>query len=93
MQLGLCIGAKRYLKKWYEGDMIIGGVWYQRMVNHRSINISSRLLTNSSLAFVYSHPIIASKFPMLPCATRKGGSSFSMVPKVRENLIVAIEDK
>jgi len=71
--------------------MIIGGVWYQIVVNHRGTNIPYKLLTYFGLAFVYSHLVIASKFPMFPCATRKDGPTFSMVPKVKENLIASIE--
>ncbi len=73
--------------------MIIGGVWYQRMVNHRGTNIPYRLLIIFGPTFVYSHLVIASKFPMFPCATRKGGPRFSMVLKVRENLITVVKDR
>ncbi len=73
--------------------MIIGGVWYQRMVNHQGTNIPYMLLIDSSPAFVYSHLVITSKFPLLPSATRKGGPRFCMVLEMRENLITSVEDR
>jgi hypothetical protein len=50
--------------------MIIGGVWYERVVNHWRTNILYRLFTNFGPTFIYSHMVITSKFPMFPCATR-----------------------
>jgi hypothetical protein len=78
---------------WYKGEMIIGGVWYQIMVNHRGTNIPYRLFIDSGPTFVYSHMVIASKFPMLPCATRKGGPRFFMVLEVKENFIAIMKDR
>jgi len=51
------------------------------------------MLIDSGPTFVYFHLVIISKFPMFPCATRKGGPRFSMVLERRENFIVVIKDR
>jgi hypothetical protein len=43
--------------------------------------------------FTYSHLVVASKFPMLPCATRKGEPRFSMTIDVRDVLVVVIKER
>jgi hypothetical protein len=55
---------------WYEGEMILQGVWYYRMPTQQCINISYKLLRDSGVAYTYSHLVVASKFPMLSFATK-----------------------
>ncbi len=37
--------------------------------------------------------VVTSKFLMLPNATRKGDPRFMMIPKVRDGLVVTIEER
>jgi hypothetical protein len=62
------------------------------MPTQQGINISYRLLRDFGEAYAYSHLVVASKFPMLPSATRKGDQRFCMSPGIRESLVVAMED-
>jgi len=48
---------------WYEGDSVIGGLWYERL---RLGNHTYYLHENSPTTWVLSHLIITSKFPMPP---------------------------
>jgi hypothetical protein len=57
---------------WYKGDMILRGVWYDKVSHQQGTNISNMLLIDFGPTYVYSHLVVASKFPMLPSATRKG---------------------
>jgi hypothetical protein len=50
-------------------------------------------LTNDGATFAYSHLVVASKFPMLPCATRKGEPRFSMIVDVRDVMVVVVKKK
>jgi hypothetical protein len=50
-------------QKWFQGDYVIWGLWYEKS---RVSSKSYYLLENSLPAFVYSHLIMASKFPMPP---------------------------
>jgi hypothetical protein len=63
---------------WYQGDMILQGVWYDKVSHQQGINISYRLLIDSRPTYVYSHLVVTSKFPMLSSATQKGVQRFSM---------------
>jgi hypothetical protein len=60
--------------KWYEGYMLLGGIWYQYVPSQKSRNTSYKLLTYSPHAYAYSHLVLKAKFPMLPIATHKGKS-------------------
>jgi hypothetical protein len=59
--------------------MIIGGTWYQGMPSQQGTNIPYKLL-DFGPTFVYSHLVIASKFPMLPCSTH-----FVLLPMAYNN--------
>jgi hypothetical protein len=67
---------------WYEGDMILGGIWYKRMVGPSTQNPSYMLLKDVHPIVTYSHLVIKSKFPMLPNATRKGNPRFNMLAQI-----------
>ncbi len=57
---------------WYEGDNVIGGLWYEwlRLGSH-----TYYLHENSPIAWVFSHSIITSKFPMPPTIHMVRGNS------------------
>jgi hypothetical protein len=57
------------------------------------INISYKLLTNVRASFAYSHLVVASKFPMLPCATQKGEPRFIIIVDVRDALVVFVKER
>jgi hypothetical protein len=78
---------------WYEGEMIIGGVWYQKMATQKGQITSYVLLRNSTPTFAYSHLVLNSKFSMLPSATHKDNPNFSIPSDVKEILIASIEEK
>lgn len=82
-----------YGNTWYEGDMILGGVWYKCMTGHRGRNPSYALCKDDPPAFTYSHLVVGSKFGMLPNATTKGNPRYSLPQEVRENLLAIIEDR
>jgi hypothetical protein len=50
-------------------------------------------LTDVGPAFVYSHLVVGSKFPMFPVAKRKGDPWFFMVIEDREQLLDAVKEK
>ncbi len=78
---------------WYVGEMFLHGVWYHHVLSQWGNNNSYRLLHDDYPSFAYSHLVLKSKFAMLLVATRKGNSQFSMPLKIRENLLVAIEEQ
>lgn len=56
--------------EYVEGDVVLRGIWYDKL----SPNSHSYLLRNDkSLAYVFSHLILASKFPMLFTSRRVKG--------------------
>jgi hypothetical protein len=59
----------------------------------QGINISYNLLTDFGVAYAYSHLVVASKFPMLPFATRKGYQRFCVSPRIKESLVIVVEDR
>jgi hypothetical protein len=59
----------------YEGDMILGGIWYKCMVGPSTQNPSYMLLKGVHLVVTYFHLFIKSKFAMFFYATRKGNPS------------------
>jgi hypothetical protein len=61
---------------WYEGDMILGGIWYKHIVGPSTQNPSYMLLKDAHHVITYVHLVIKSKFPMLPNTTRKGNPRF-----------------
>jgi hypothetical protein len=63
---------------WYEGDMILGGIWYKCLPSQTRRCPSYILLKDDPSTFTYSHLVLRSKFPMLPTTTRKGVSRFTM---------------
>jgi len=79
--------------KWYEGDMLLGGIWYQHVPSQKGPNTYYKLLTNSPPAYAYSHLVLKAKFFMLPIATHKGNPWFSMPSNVQDNLIALLEEK
>jgi hypothetical protein len=78
---------------WYQGDMILGGIWYKCLLGQTRRRPFYILLKDDHPTFTYSHLVLRSKFPMLPTATRKGVSRFTMPNDVWQNLILAIEDR
>jgi hypothetical protein len=77
---------------WYEGDMILGGIWYKRMVRPSTQNLSYMLFKDAHLVVTYSHCVIKSKFPMLLNATRKAILRFKMLAHIKENIYNLIEN-
>jgi hypothetical protein len=71
--------------------MFLLGVWYHHVFGQRGWKTSYRLLHGSFLAYAYFHLVFKSKFPMLHTAIRKGLPRFSMLVKVKKNLIATIE--
>ncbi len=61
---------------WYQGGMILGGVWYDKVSHQQGTNISYKLLIDYGPTYVYSHLVVASKFPMFPSTTQKGVQRF-----------------
>jgi len=47
-------------QEWFEGDYVIRDLWYEKL---RQGNRSYYFLEDSPPTFVYSHLIVASKFP------------------------------
>jgi hypothetical protein len=78
---------------WYEGYMILGGIWYKCMVGLNTQNHFYMLLKYAHLAITYFHLVIKSKFAMLSNVTRKSNPKFSMHAHIRENILNLIEDK
>jgi hypothetical protein len=76
---------------WCHGDMIMRSVWYDKVSHQQGTNISYKLLTYSSLTYVYSHLVVTSKFPMLPSTTRKGVRRFCMYLGIKDILLTIIE--
>ncbi len=68
-------------------------MWYDKVSHQQGTNISYKLLIDYGLVYVYFHLVVASKFPMFPFATQKGVQRFCMFPRVRDTLLIAIEDR
>jgi hypothetical protein len=77
---------------WYEGDMILCGIWCKCMVGPNIQNLSYMLFKDVHSIVTYFHLVIKSRFPMLPNATRKGNPRFSMPAQIRENILSLIEN-
>jgi hypothetical protein len=50
-------------------------------------------LANATPTFVYSHHVVASKFPMFPIARRKGNLKFFMAIKDRAWLLTIVKER
>jgi hypothetical protein len=75
------------------GDMILGGIWYYRVEGVWGKNFSYKFLTNDGPTYMYSHHVVKSKIPMLPCVRRKGYPRFSMASKVGDSLVATTKDR
>jgi hypothetical protein len=69
------------------------GVWYYRVAGQRGENSSYRLLEDVAPTFVYSHHVVASKFPMFPIAKRMGNPRFFMAIEDRVRLLVFTKER
>jgi len=73
--------------------MMFEGVWYYKVEGQWGENFSYRLLANVPPTFVYSHHVVASKFPMFPIAKRKGDPRFFMAVKNKAQLLAVVEER
>jgi hypothetical protein len=78
---------------WYEGDMILGGIWYKRTIGLSVQNPFYMLLRDVNPTITYYHLVIKFKFPMFLNATRKGNPRFTMPMHVKENILNIIEER
>jgi hypothetical protein len=78
---------------WYEGDMLLGELWYKWTTRPSAQIPFYMLFKDVSPIITYSHLVIKFKFSMLPNATRKGNLRFIMPLHVRENLLSIIEER
>ncbi len=69
--------------------MRLGGVWYYRVTNQQGQNFF--LLTNVGPTFVYSHLVVASKFPMFATIRKKGDKKKAI--KDNAQLLVDVKER